>query len=254
MDAAMYRWFRYYNDAIHDPKLLRLSDRLHRLWIGLLCIASKHDGMLRSVDDMAVMLRTQPSVLEAAIKRLIAARLIDDDGGTLKPHNWEKWQPKSDGTDPTASARMRRYRERQRNDRNATVTVIRPDTDTDTDTNSVAIATDAPASIDPTDAERELFARGRQVLGRKGGGLTANLLKAKGHNVALARAALETASQKENPAEYIAAASRGAPAAKPLTEHQLKQRETKGIIDVLKQSSDSGGGPDIGLLRHHSGE
>ena len=148
MDAAMYRWFRYYNDAIHDPKLLRLSDRLHRLWIGLLCIASKHDGMLRSVDDMAVMLRTQPSVLEAAIKRLIAARLIDDDGGTLKPHNWEKWQPKSDGTDPTASARMRRYRERQRNDRNANVTLIRPDQtrpdiDTDKDANPVADATDA---------------------------------------------------------------------------------------------------------------
>jgi hypothetical protein len=252
MGPQMYRWFRYYNDAINDPKLLRLPDRLHPLWIGLLCIASKNEGALRSIDDMAIMLRTTPAALERDIKTLVAARLIDDHEGRLTPHNWEKWQPKSDASDPTASARVRRYRERQRNDRNATVTVIRPDSDSDT--NSVAIATDAPASIDPSAAERELFARGREVVGKNGGGLIANLLKAKGHNVALARAALETASQKENPAEYISAASRGPPAAKPLTEHQLKQRETKGIIDVLKGSGEGGGGPDIGLLRHHSGE
>jgi hypothetical protein len=123
---ASYRWFRFHNDAFNDPKLLRLSDRLHRLWIGLLCIASKNEGVLRSTDDMAIMLRTTPAVLERDIGRLVAARLIDDHEGMLTPHNWGKWQPKSDGTDPTASARMRRYRERQRNDRNATVTVIRP--------------------------------------------------------------------------------------------------------------------------------
>jgi hypothetical protein len=119
----------------------------------------------------------------------------------------------------------------------------------------VANATDAAAaSIDPSVAERELFARGREILGKKGGGLIANLLKAKGHNVALARAAIEAASQKENPAEYLAAASRGPPAAKPLTEHQRKQREAKEIVDVLKGSSDSGGSKDIGLLRHDYGE
>jgi hypothetical protein len=119
----------------------------------------------------------------------------------------------------------------------------------------VANATDAAAaSIDPSVAERELFARGREVVGKNGGGLIANLLKAKGHNVALARAALETASQKENPAEYIAAASRGPPIAKPLTEHQRKQREAKEIIDVLNQSSESGSGADIGLLRHDHGD
>ena len=249
----MYRWFRLYNDAINDPKVLRLSDRLHRLWIGLLCVASKNDGALRSIEDMAIMLRTTPSVLERDASKLIAARLIDVHEGGLTPHNWEKWQPKSDVTDPTASTRMRRYRERQRNDRNATVTVIRPDTDTDT--NSVAIATDAPPSIDPSVAERELFARGREILGKSAGGLIANLLKAKGHNVALTRAALETASQKENPAEYVAAASRGPPTAKPLTEHQRKHREAVELVNVLKQkSSDSGSGADTGLLRHDHGE
>jgi hypothetical protein len=221
---------------------------------------------------MAIMLRTSPAALERAIEKLIDARLIDDVGGTLKPHNWDKWQPKSDATDPTAPERMRRYRQRQRNDHNTTVTLIRPDQtrpdqtrpdqtrpdpDIDTeDTNSVAIATDAAgASFYPSIAERELFARGREVLGKNGGGLIANLLKAKGHNVALARAALETASQKENPVEYLAAGCRGPLAAKPLTEYQRKQREAVEIIDVLKQkSSDGSGSEDIGLLRHDHGE
>jgi hypothetical protein len=256
----MYRWFRLHNDAINNPKVLRLSDQLHRRWIGLLCIASKNEGVLRSIDDMAIMLRTTPTVLARDISKLVTARLIDDREGELRPHDWDEWQPKSDANDPTATARMRRYRQRQRNDRNATVTLlrpdqIRPDIDTDKDTNSVANATDAAAaSIDPSVAERELFARGREILGKKGGGLIANLLKAKGHNVALARAAIEAASQKENPAEYLAAASRGPPAAKPLTEHQRKQREAKEIVDVLKGSSDSGGSKDIGLLRHDYGE
>ena len=39
----MSRWFRFYDDAINDPKVLKLSDRMHRVWIGLLCIASKND-------------------------------------------------------------------------------------------------------------------------------------------------------------------------------------------------------------------
>src|SRR4051794_38998088 len=199
----MNQWFRFYNDAINDPKLLRLSNREHRLWIGLLCIASKNDGELPSVDDMAIMLRTSRAALTTVIKTLVAARLLDEKGGKLKPHNWDNRQYKSDVIDPTAAQRMKRYRDGRRNDRNATVTVIRPDSDSDsdsdTDTNSVAIATDAPASIDPSLGERELFARGKEILGKSAGGLTANLLKAKSHNVALARAALETASQKENP-------------------------------------------------------
>jgi uncharacterized protein YdaU (DUF1376 family) len=59
------------------------------------------------------------------------------------------------------------------------------------------------------DAETELFRRGREVLGQQAGGMIAKLLAAKGRNVALARAAIETASTKENPREYLAAIIRG---------------------------------------------
>ena len=57
----------------------------------------------------------------------------------------------------------------------------------------------------PTTAEAELFRRGKHVLGAKAGGLLAMLLKAKGGSVAKARAALELASEKDDPREFIGA-------------------------------------------------
>lgn len=60
----------------------------------------------------------------------------------------------------------------------------------------------APAAPDP---EVELFRRGREVLGKQGGGLISKLLAAKNKNIPLARAAIEQASTKSDPREYIGA-------------------------------------------------
>jgi len=57
--------------------------------------------------------------------------------------------------------------------------------------------------------EADLFRRGKEVLGKSGGGLIKNLLKAKQNNVPLARAAIEQASTKEDPREYVGAIIRG---------------------------------------------
>ncbi len=53
--------------------------------------------------------------------------------------------------------------------------------------------------------QAELFRRGKEVLGKTSGGLIRKLLTAKGENVALARAALEMASQAGDPREYLGA-------------------------------------------------
>ncbi len=66
-----------------------------------------------------------------------------------------------------------------------------------------------PDPADPSVAERELFARAKAVAGPNFGGQVSKLIKAKGGNVALARAALETASTKHNPREYLARIIRG---------------------------------------------
>jgi hypothetical protein len=74
--------------------------------------------------------------------------------------------------------------------------------------------TKEPYKKDAADAaiesqEKQLFERGREVLGDDAGGLIAKLLKSKNRNIALARVAIETASTKSRPREYIGAVIAG---------------------------------------------
>jgi hypothetical protein len=120
---------------------------------------------------------------------------------------------------------------------------------------SEANASGADAPLDPSIPEREYFLRGREVLGKGAGGLIGKLLKAKGGNVALARAAIEQASQKQNPTEYIAAICRGPPAVKPQTAHQQERQTGREILDDIgKFISGSGSQADFGVLRHDPGD
>lgn len=64
------------------------------------------------------------------------------------------------------------------------------------------------ADAPPKSLEQQLFDRGKEVLGEAAGGLISKLLKAKDGNVALARAAIEQASTKQKPSEYIGAVVR----------------------------------------------
>lgn len=67
----------------------------------------------------------------------------------------------------------------------------------------------ADAASVSSNQEVDLFRRGKELLGQSSGGLIRNLLAAKAGNVSLARAALETASTKQDPREYIGAIVRG---------------------------------------------
>lgn len=60
-----------------------------------------------------------------------------------------------------------------------------------------------------TAPDADLFRRGKEVCGKQAGGLIRNLLKAKGGNIPLARAAVETAATKQNPREWIAKVVQG---------------------------------------------
>jgi len=122
------RWFRLYDDVLNDPKVQRLSGETFKLWINLLCIASKHGGVLPSLDDLAFQLRLPALVCKTEIDTLKSAGLIDGDK-KLKPHGWDKRQYKSD----TSTERVKRFRERCRN-APETVNETVPDTDTETDT------------------------------------------------------------------------------------------------------------------------
>lgn len=132
---------------------------------------------------------------------------------------------------------------------------IREDKEEDPEAN--ASGADAP---DPSIAERDLFRRGREVLGKSAGGLIAKLLKAKGANVALARSALEAAATKDNPAEFVAAVCRGPPAGTPQAHKDHRRQEWDNARQKLRkyaygdQGGDASSGPPARVLPAIGGE
>lgn len=257
----MNRWFRFYESVLSDRKVQMLSPELFKHWVNLLCLCSQNGGKLPSLRDIAFELgRLSESKAAEVLSKLHRAGLLDKLEDGFAPHNWESRQY-IHKQDPTNSERQKRYRNRRKsvthNGESNGVTsdgITAPDC-TDV-TYSEANASGADAPPDPAIAEREYFDRGKQVAGKSSGGLLAKLLKAKGGNVALARSAVEAASQKHNPSEYLAACCRDGPLARPLTEHQRKQQELKDIrnaIGSFSEGSSSGDEPDTRLLRYDPG-
>lgn len=114
----MTHWWRAYDDAIDNPKLLKLSDAMHRAWFTLQCVASANGGVLPPTGDIAVRLRLKPAKVAEWITKLVQAKLMDNDDGVFRPHNWDDRQFKTDGSDPTNAQRQKRFRERHRNGSN----------------------------------------------------------------------------------------------------------------------------------------
>jgi hypothetical protein len=127
-----------YDDLVDDPKVQRLPHDLFKTWVNLLCVASKNDGKLPDIEDMAFSLRMTLGELELALDILVDRELLDEhDDGSTRPHNWDKRQFKSD-TDPTATDRQRKKRERGRSEdvtRDKSVTSHLPETEADTEQN-----------------------------------------------------------------------------------------------------------------------
>jgi hypothetical protein len=151
---------------------------------------------------LQVKLRLPPKKIEAILSELKERGLLDQIEGTLRPHNWDGRQFKSDVVDPTNAERQQRYRDRHRvTEKTVTNSVTDKLPETETEKKDAANAA--------TDPEKELFDRGKVVAGKDAGGLIAKLLKTKKGNIPLARAAVEMASTKQDPREYLAGICRG---------------------------------------------
>lgn len=90
------KWFRFYSDALDDPKVQRLPAELFKAWVNILCVASRHGGVLPSSEDIQFALRLSESEVGRVLDDLKARGLIDEVGDHLEPHNWSKRQYKSD--------------------------------------------------------------------------------------------------------------------------------------------------------------
>ena len=160
------RWFRYYDEALDDPKVQRLSPHLFRVWVNLLCLASKNGGTLSSIDDIAFRLRISVQDAKSYVDDLILAGLIDISAdSTLAPHNWRARQYVSD----SSTIRTRKYREKKSKTggnvtRNVTVTAQNR---TDSDTESESVTTSLPkAAREREQSEDSDLKGGRGEIGR----------------------------------------------------------------------------------------
>lgn len=112
----MSRWFRFYEGALDDPKVQRLSPPVYKGWVNLLCLASKHKGKLPSLPDIAFALRISDHEADSLIQALTAAGLLDDVGGSMQPHKWYERQYE----DTTNKERQRKFRERKKAENDVT--------------------------------------------------------------------------------------------------------------------------------------
>ncbi len=133
----MSRWFRFYAEAMRNPKVMRLADNDFRLWVRLLAVASENDGRLPPIADLKLLLNARLDRLADGLQRLINSGLIDVAGQGYEPHNWSKFQYKSD----TSTPRVTLHRAKRN------VTVTPPDTEADTEeiANAISKERDKPA-------------------------------------------------------------------------------------------------------------
>lgn len=149
----MSRWFRFYAEALDDPKVQKLDPTTFKHWVNLLCLTAKHDGILPSQDDIAFALRIDNIACQSLLDRLLIGGLIDvlkggPNGSRIAPHGWESRQYKSD----VSTERVKRYRERSKN-----VAVTPPDTDTESDTDTDILTSKEVMSETPvSDADDEI--------------------------------------------------------------------------------------------------
>jgi hypothetical protein len=121
----MSRWFRFYAEAMRNPKVARLTDKEFRLWVELLAVAAENDGAIPCLDDLKHLLKRRLDHLSTGVERLISMGLIDalDDG--YEPHHWAKFQYRSD----VSTDRVHKHRAK----RNVSETPPETDTEADTD-------------------------------------------------------------------------------------------------------------------------
>ena len=103
------QWFRFYNEALDDPKVQRLPAHLFKTWVNLLCLASQCDGNLPSVDDIAFRLRMSVQDADQHLSDLVMVGLIDIAKDGRSPHNWSRRQFVSD----CSTERVRKHRKRK---------------------------------------------------------------------------------------------------------------------------------------------
>lgn len=205
----MNDWFRSWHGAPTDPKWLVIAKRANTIPAIVSAIvwalfdhasqrsdASRGETNAFDQETYSLFSGVPEETVAAVIAALTEKGLIKDGRLTA----WEKRQPKrEDGS----AERSKEWRERKRTQANAN------EHREDKIREEKKDAADAAPAVSKTD-EAAYFDRAKAVLKDPKGGMAAQLFRAKGKNVALARSAIEMAATKSNPREYVGAIIRGA--------------------------------------------
>lgn len=144
-----------YAEAMRNPKVARLSDKDFRTWVQLLAVASENGGKLPGADDLRFMVSMRLDHLLSALDRLISGGLIDSLVDGYEPHNWTKFQYKSD----SSTERVSKHR-RSRN-----VSVTPPETEAEAE---VPLSNDNGPAAEPIDEDAAFWADSKSFLTRRG--------------------------------------------------------------------------------------
>lgn len=139
----MNRWIRLHQNALHNPKIVTLSDRQYRAWTNFLLMADGATGALPNVRYIAAHLRMSIPDAELILSELVEVELIDMDvisgGRTFRMHDWQEHQYISD----SSTERVRKFRNKSKLETDETATkrfsnggVTPPESEPDTDTDT----------------------------------------------------------------------------------------------------------------------
>src|SRR3954466_2529829 len=106
----MNRWFRMYDEVLDNAKVQRLSGDGFKAWVNILCLASRNDGQVPCIEDIAFSLRLDGKRATAMVSRLVGAGLLIPNDEGFRPHKWNERQYKSD----VSTSRVKRFRERSK--------------------------------------------------------------------------------------------------------------------------------------------
>jgi hypothetical protein len=126
----MNAWFRYYHEALDDPKVQGLTPLLFRYWVNILSLSCRYSGYLPQITDIAFGLRMTENEAAAHLEALREAKLIDSTSKGLRPHAWDKRQFQSDHS----TDRVKRFRKRSKKQHETINETDQTQNRTDTDT------------------------------------------------------------------------------------------------------------------------
>ena len=99
--GALVKWFRFYHDAIDDPKVQRLPGDLFKFWVNMLCLASRSSdrGVVKlDLPEIAFAMRLDDDEAETMIDELCRRNLLEEFVEGFAIHNWDSRQFKSDSS------------------------------------------------------------------------------------------------------------------------------------------------------------